>query len=132
VQLELNTYSVVALAIAALTQALAIAYLCRSVTAVSRVGARVTQLASALELLTDTTEAGLTNVASELERAGTLRRLTSATTRRATAGRIASAARQGRSVEDIATTEAISESEVRLHMQMIAGLAGERDAALRV
>ncbi|MEZ5284201.1 MAG: hypothetical protein R2712_05200 [Vicinamibacterales bacterium] len=72
--------------------------------------------ASALELLTDTTEAGLTNVAQELERSAAPRSQRSS--RGATSRRIAGAVRRGRSLEDIASTEGLSESEVRLHIQL--------------
>lgn len=77
--------------------------------------ARVERLTAALELLTDTTEEGFVNVATELERLGA-RPVAPQSTRRATTKRIASAARKGQSIAAIAVAEAISESEVRLHL----------------
>jgi hypothetical protein len=77
--------------------------------------ARVERLTAALELLTDTTEEGFVNVATELERLGA-RPVAAQSTRRATTRRIAAAARKGQPVADIAAAEAISESEVRLHL----------------
>ena len=76
---------------------------------------RVAQLTAALALLTNTTEEGFVNVASELERLGA-RPLAAGSTRRETTRRIAAAVRNGRAVEDIAAAEALSESEVRLHL----------------
>jgi hypothetical protein len=83
---------------------------------------RVVRLTAALELLTDTTEEGFVNVASELERLGA-RPLAPRSARRATTRRIAAAARKGRAIEDIAMAESLSESEVRLHLGLQA--AGE-------
>jgi hypothetical protein len=83
---------------------------------------RVAQLTSALALLTDTTEEGFVNVASELERLGA-KPLASGATRRAITRRIAGARRKGLSIEDIAAAEALSESEVRLHLGLEASAA---------
>jgi Flp pilus assembly protein TadB len=82
----------------------------------ARVDDRLAHFAEALALLTDTTEAGLANVALELE--STRRRTPRGTSRAATAKRIASAVRKGSSIEDIVAAEAISESEIRLHLRM--------------
>lgn len=79
---------------------------------------RLAHFAEALALLTDTTEAGLANVALELE--STRRRTPRGTSRAATAKRIATAARKGQSIEDIIAAEALSESEIRLHLRMTA------------
>jgi Flp pilus assembly protein TadB len=77
---------------------------------------RLAHFAEALALLTDTTEAGLANVALELE--STRRRAPRGTSRAATAKRIAAAVGKGQSMEDIIAAEALSESEVRLHLRM--------------
>jgi hypothetical protein len=81
-----------------------------------RMDDRLAHFAEALALLTDTTEAGLANVALELE--STRRRAPRGTSRAATAKRIATAVSKGRTIEDIVATEAISESEIRLHLRM--------------
>lgn len=96
----------------------------RSTRAAAEATARVAQLTSALELLTDTTEEGFVNVAAELGRLGA-KPLAPAASRRATTKRIAAAARRGRSVEDIAVAESLSESEVRLHLGLEAASAAE-------
>lgn len=87
----------------------------RSTRAAADATARVAQLTSALELLTDTTEEGFVNVGAELGRLGA-KPLAPAASRRATTKRIAAAAKRGRSVEEIAIAESLSESEVRLHV----------------
>lgn len=87
----------------------------RSTRAAADATARVAQLTSALELLTDTTEEGFVNVAAELGRLGA-KPLPPAASRRATTKRIAAAVKRGRSIEEIAIAESLSESEVRLHV----------------
>ena len=82
----------------------------------ARTDDRLAHFAEALALLTDTTEAGLANVALELE--STRRRTPRGTSRAATAKRIATAAGKGQSIEDIVAAEALSESEIRLHLRM--------------
>jgi hypothetical protein len=82
----------------------------------ARTDDRLAHFAEALALLTDTTEAGLANVALELE--STRRRTPRGTSRAATAKRIAAAAGKGQSIEDIVAAEALSESEIRLHLRM--------------
>ena len=113
---DLLTYGVVAVALVALIEALVLLRVSKAVRGVAQFSERLAHLASALELLTDTTEAGLTNVAHELERTAAPR--AARTTRGATARRIAGAVRRGRSLEDIASSEGLSESEVRLHIQL--------------
>ncbi len=103
------------LALLSLAQLVLIARLLRSARVAAKADERVTQLTAALALLTDTTEEGFVNVATELERVGA-RPLPSGATRRATTRRIAAAVRKGRAIEDIAIAEALSESEVRLHL----------------
>ena len=113
----MNEMIATALGLAALSlaQLVLIVRLLRSSRVAARADERVVQLTAALELLTDTTEEGFVNVATELERVGA-RPLPSGSTRRATTKRIAAAARKGRAIEDIAIAESLSESEVRLHI----------------
>lgn len=96
-------------------QLLLLLQLWRTTRAAARGGKRIEQLTSALELLTDTTESGFVNVASELTRVGA-RPATPAATRRAVTERIAVAVRDGRTLADVAADEGLSESEVRLHL----------------
>jgi hypothetical protein len=105
-------------------EGLAIVTLSRSVRKVSRVSEKIAHLNSALVLLTDTTEAGMASIAAELERIGTLERSSTAVNRGATSRRIAAALLNGHSLEQIAASEALSESEVRLHMRLAADTGG--------
>lgn len=110
------TYICAALAVVAIAEALVIIRVSKALHAIGRFGERLAHLASALELLTDTTEAGLGNVAVALER-GAQQRATRSS-RGATSRRIASASNRGGSIEDIAARESLSESEVRLHLHL--------------
>jgi hypothetical protein len=105
----------IALAAAGALQLLLMVQLWRTGRAAARGGRRIEQLTSALELLTDTTESGLVNVAAELTRIGA-RPIVPATTRRATTRRIAEAVDNGLSLPEVAAIEGLSESEVRLHL----------------
>ena len=112
------TYGFIALAILTLAQTAAIWRISVAMRATTRLNDRLSHFAEALALLTDTTEAGLASVAAELERVGTLKRSATTATRRATSKRITTAAKSGRTLEEIAAFEALSESEVRLHLQL--------------
>jgi len=105
----------IALAGAAGLQILLMVQLWRTTRAAARGGRRIEQLTSALELLTDTTESGFVNVASELTRVGA-RPMTPSAGRRAVTERIVTAMRDGRTLADVAADEGLSESEVRLHL----------------
>ncbi len=83
--------------------------------AVARLDERLTHLHAGLSLLTNTTEDGLRSIALELARlagASETKPKAVATARE----RIAAAAVHGRSVQDIAATEQVSEGEVLLHL----------------
>lgn len=114
--------AVAGLATLGLVQLVLLWKLARSSRATADASARVVQLTAALELLTDTTEEGFVNVASELERLGA-RPLPSGASRRAVTRRIGTAARKGTAIEDIAVAESLSESEVRLHLGLEASAA---------
>jgi len=116
------------LTVVVFAQTVALWRVSRGMKGVARLGDRLSYFAEALALLTDTTEAGLANVANELEQAGR-RRASRAASRASTARRISTAAVRGKSVEEIAAFESLSESEIRLHLHM-ADLKGEDDGAL--
>jgi hypothetical protein len=83
--------------------------------AVAQLEDRVAHLTAGVSLLTNTTEDGLRSVAMEISRlAGAANAKAGAqlTTRQ----RIAAAAGHGRSVQDIAASEQVSEGEVLLHL----------------
>ena len=86
---------------------------------------RVTRLQEGLNLLTDTTEVGLRQVAAEIERLSSAAGTAAAPPTRPTAVRLRTATRRGRSVKEIAAAEQVSEGEVRLRLSLAdAGAAG--------
>lgn len=97
----------------------------------AKLGDRLAHLTSGISLLTDTVEGGLRDVAQEIERLGAARMTTPTSkpkTRSVTQRRVSAAARKGSSVQDIAAKEKMSESEVRLRLQL-AGAAAAREKA---
>jgi hypothetical protein len=129
-------YAIAGLILVVLAQTAVTWRLATRIGAAERLDRRLAHFAEALGLLTDTTEAGFANVATELEQAA--RRRTSrpastpaaprstgrSTTPRATARRIRTASRSGREVAEIAANEGMSESEVLLYL----GMSSEPDA----
>ena len=97
-----------------------------------QVSGRLTHFAEALTLLTDTTEHGLTGIAATLAEQhrksqppnqGPIKNPTRNTTRR-----IVAAVKGGKAIAAVAATEQLSESEVRLHVEL-GGLTGGEPAA---
>jgi hypothetical protein len=86
--------------------------------AIERLDDRLAHLLAGLSLLTDTTEGALRDVATEITRLGAAHDTVRPRPRAATQRRVASAARRGRTVQDIAATEQVSEGEVRLRLQL--------------
>ena len=121
-------YALGVLTVIVFAQTVALWRISRGMAGVARLGDRLGRFGEALALLTDTTEAGLANVANELEQSGR-RRASRAATRASASRRISTASVRGKSVEEIAAFEALSESEVRLHLHM-ADLKGDDDGAL--
>lgn len=115
------TWVLTGLLIVAVAQTLVIVQMMRRLKVIDDLEARVSRFASAMTLLTDTTEAGLSTVAGALEQMDR-RRATRPAPRTAVTKRVVSAAKSGRELPRIARDEALSESEVRLHLAM----AGQR------
>lgn len=78
---------------------------------------RLARQADGLTLLTETSESGFALVARELERAAAT---PVKPAKRVATRRIATAARKGRSIAQIAAAEGLSESEVHLRLHMAA------------
>ncbi len=78
---------------------------------------RLARLADGLALLTDTTEAGLSTIIREVEQMGR-RQPAPRAPRASVAKRVTAAAKRGAGIADIAGTERLSESEVRLHLSL--------------
>jgi hypothetical protein len=94
----------------------------------SRLNSRLSNVVSGVSLLTDTTETGLRDVATEISR-GARPAAARPRPRAATQRRMASAARLGRSIQDIAADEQVSEGEVKLRLQLAAGPEPRRPRA---
>jgi hypothetical protein len=86
--------------------------------AIERLEDRISHLTAGLSLLTDTTETGLRDIAVELARLTAAASAGVAKPRAVTQRRMAGAARRGRSVQDIAAAEQVSEGEVRLRLEL--------------
>ena len=86
--------------------------------AIERLDDRLAHLLAGISLLTDTTESALREVASEVTRLGTMTEAVKVRPRAVTQRRIAASVGRGRSVQDIAALEQISEGEVRLRLQL--------------
>ena len=97
---------------------------------IAKLGDRIVHLTSGISLLTDTVEGGLRDVAQEIERlSGANKPAAKPKARAATQRRVSAAAKRGRSVRDIAAKEKMSESEVRLRLQMAGAAATAREKA---
>jgi hypothetical protein len=93
---------------------------------------RVRNLADGMALLTDTTEAGLTALIREVERLGARPMPAPARiSRKNVARRVLEAAQDGNDLAEIAGQEAMSESEVRLHL-MLANVQNRKTTAAKV
>jgi hypothetical protein len=86
--------------------------------AIERLDDRMTHLVAGVSLLTDTTEGALRDVAAEINRLAGTRDAVRPRLRATTQRRVATAAKRGRSVQDIAAREQVSEGEVRLRLQL--------------
>lgn len=100
-----------------LVQTVLVMWAVRRLDELSSIRERLSRLADGLALLTDTTEAGLSTIARELQQqAG---RGSGPQASRATIGRrVVAAALKGEALSTIAGHEALSESEVRLHLTL--------------
>jgi len=92
----------------------------------ARLDERLAHLTAGISLLTDTAESGLRDIALEIQRMAAGQAPAAKPKARAvTQRRVSGAARRGASVRDIAAAEKMSESEVRLRLQL-AGAAREK------
>ena len=122
----MTLYALAALAVINALQLVLLVRLARRVTGAERTNERLAHFAEALTLLTDTTEQGLANVAAGLTAFGT--KTTTRGTTKATTKRIAAAVRKGTPVASIAAEEAMSESEIRLHLELAGASLAAREA----
>jgi hypothetical protein len=106
----------------ALVQLVIVLWVGRRLRELSHMRERMARLADGLALLTDTTEAGFATVVREVQQMAR-KSVTrpSPGPRAAVAKRVVAAAKNGNEVASIASAEALSESEVRLHLKLADG-----------
>jgi len=114
-----------------LSQLVLVVWMLRRMGELSHMRERMSRLADGLALLADTTESGLSTLLREVQAS---RKATRATSRATVAKRVAAAVRKGDDIVDVAMSEALSESEIRLHLQlaeaaMRGAAGGQRPAA---
>jgi Tfp pilus assembly protein PilN len=98
----------------------------------ARLDERMAHLTASISLLTDTAEGGLRDVAQEIERLASMgAKPAKPKARAATQRRVSNASRRGRSVQDIAAKEKMSEGEVRLRLQLANAAREKAHAAVR-
>jgi hypothetical protein len=85
---------------------------------IERLEDRLAHLTAGVALLTDTTEGGLRDIAVEIGRMAGMSSAPKPRSRAATQRRVSSASRRGRSVQEIAAAEQVSEGEINLHLQL--------------
>lgn len=98
-----------------LSQLVLMLWMLRRLGELSHMRERLSRLADGLALLADTTESGLSTLLREVQ-AG--RKNTRASSRSAVSKRVAAAVKNGEDIVNVAMGEALSESEVRLHLQL--------------
>lgn len=108
---------IIGFAVIGLLQLAACFLFIRQQKAIDRLTSRMSNLVAGISLLTDTTETGLRDVAHEIGRAASAE-APRPRQRAATQRRITTAARRGRSVQEIAAAEQLSEGEVNLRLQL--------------
>jgi len=97
-------------------QTLLVLWAARRLDELTNIRERLSRLADGLALLTDTTEAGLATIARELQQQQAGRSPAPRASRATVSRRVLAAVRKGEDVSTIAGHEALSESEVRLHL----------------
>lgn len=101
-----------------LVQTVLVLWAARRLDELTNIRERLSRLADGLALLTDTTEAGLATIARELQQQQVGRAAAPRATRAAVSRRVVAAVRKGEDLTTIAGQEALSESEVRLHLKL--------------
>jgi len=89
---------------------------------------RLANLSSAVSLLTDTTESAFRDVMSEIERLSRTPAASPFDKHASVQRRMSVAARNGRSVRDIAVSEGVSEGEARLRLRLVQDQRPDRTA----
>ena len=101
-----------------LVQTVLVLWVVRRIGEIGHMRERLSRLADGLALLTDTTEAGLATLAREVQQQVRKPAAPRAASRATVNKRVVAAARKGEDLSQIADHEALSESEVRLHLRL--------------
>ncbi len=101
-----------------LVQTVLVLWAARRLDELTNIRERLSRLADGLALLTDTTEAGLATIARELQQQQAGRAPVARASRANVSRRVIAAVRKGEDLATIAGQEALSESEVRLHLKL--------------
>ncbi len=117
-------------AVVLLLQTVLVLWAVRRLDELARIRERLSRLADGLALLTDTTEAGMATLARELQQLQVGRATPPRASRSTVSRRVVAAVRKGEDLTTIAGQEALSESEVRLHLKLAqaSGQAKKYDA----
>jgi len=102
----------------------------RRLSELSNIRERMSRLADGLALLTDTTEAGMATLAAQLDQMNRKTKIARPASRASVAKRVTDAARKGDGLHAIAAHEALSESEVRLHLALASNRVLSPDSPL--
>jgi len=111
-------YAVVALTLVGAVEAIVLWVVTRRLDRLDQMDARIGHLTDALTLLTETAESGFRLNGEEIGRIAEGLAVKTATVSQAKTRRVASAARKGRPVREIAATEQVSEGEVNLRLHL--------------
>ena len=128
--LNVNTLSIAAVGAWACAQVASLLWTSRRLQELALMRERLSRLADGLALLTDTTETGLAAIVTQMEQLGKPAKPVRQTSRVSVAKRVAEAARKGERVARIAQHEALSESEVRLHLALADRSSAARTSAV--
>jgi hypothetical protein len=120
-----------AVGVVLLVQSVFILWALRRLSELAHLRERLSRLADGLALLTDTTEAGLSAIARELQQASRRLPAPRSASRTAVAKRVVAAVRKGEELSAIAEDEQLSESEVRLHLKLAETRLREAGLSLR-
>jgi hypothetical protein len=111
-------YLVIALTMVGAAQAVVLWVVSRRLNRLDQVEARLGHLTDALTLLAETAESGFRANAQEVARIADGMTPKTAIASRTTTKRVATAAKKGRAVSDIAAAEQVSEGEVNLRLHL--------------
>jgi hypothetical protein len=118
--------AIMALTLVGVVEVAALCYVARGLRRLEQVDSRLSHLADALSLLTETAESGFRSTAVEIGRIAERTVTASSVAPATTVRRIATAVKKGRTPGDIAAEERMSEGEVNLRLHLAKSAAARR------